>query len=215
MLDAVAADHLGLYGYDRRTTTTLVELAERGIRFDSAQAASSWTLPSHATMFTGRWLHELSVGWLTPLDEARPTLAEFLGARGYATAGFVANAAYCGSDSGLGRGFSFYQDYIFPELTASKTAVLVDRVLIGVQAIAGSLGDRAELPPLSTCLAHLWRLFLNNRKEASEVNRELLDWLSRRSRPERPFFAFLNYMDAHFPYLVPPGRIHRFGSRTD
>ena len=91
VMDTVAAGHLSLHGYDRATSTTLVELAERGIRFDSARAASSWTLPSHASMFTGRWLHELSVGWLTPLDRTHPTLAEFLGDRGYATAGFVAN----------------------------------------------------------------------------------------------------------------------------
>src|SRR5262249_41976487 len=87
VMDTVAAGHLSLHGYERATSTTLVELAERGIRFDSARAPSSWTLPSHATMFTGRWLHELSVGWLTPLDRTHPTLAEFLGDRGYATAG--------------------------------------------------------------------------------------------------------------------------------
>ncbi len=79
-------------------------------------------------MFTGRWLHELSVGWLTPLDRTYPTLAEFLGDRGYATAGFVANTSYCGTDSGLARGFTRYQDFIFPEVHAhSKTAVLVGR----------------------------------------------------------------------------------------
>ena len=66
-------------------------------------------------------MHELSVGWLTPLDDARPTLAEFLGEQGYATAGFVANTAYCASDSGLARGFTHYQDFVFPELTAFKT----------------------------------------------------------------------------------------------
>ena len=120
VMDTVAAGHLSLHGYDRATSTTLVELAERGIRFDSARAASSWTLPSHATMFTGRWMHELSVGWLTPLDRTHPTLAEFLGDRGYATAGFVANTPYCAADSGLARGFTHYQDFIFPELTALK-----------------------------------------------------------------------------------------------
>ena len=91
VLDTVAADHLSLYGYDRPTSPTLDRLAERGIRFDRAQATSSWTLPSHASLFTGRWPHELSAGWLTPLDAASPTLAEFLGSRGFATAGFIAN----------------------------------------------------------------------------------------------------------------------------
>src|SRR5262249_26838098 len=118
VLDTVAAGHLDLYGYPRATSTTLVELAERGIRFDSAQATSSWTLPSHATIFTGRWMHELSVGWLNPLDEEHPTLAEFLAGRGYATAGFIANTMYCASDSGLSRGFTHYEDFIFPEFTA-------------------------------------------------------------------------------------------------
>ena len=65
VMDTVAAGHLSLHGYNRATSTTLVELADRGIKFDSAQAAAPWTLPSHATMFTGRWMHELGVGWLT------------------------------------------------------------------------------------------------------------------------------------------------------
>src|SRR5262249_45638238 len=112
VLDTVGADHLSLYGYQRPTSPTIDELAPRGIRFDRAQATSSWTLPSHASMFTGRWPHELSVGWLTPLDGTHPTLAAFLGARGYATAGFVANTTYCASDSGLGLGFAAYHDYI-------------------------------------------------------------------------------------------------------
>ena len=43
------------------------------------------------------------------------------------------------------------------------------------------------------------------------MNREFLNWLSRRQQPERPFFAFLNYFDAHHPYELPAGRMHRFG----
>ncbi len=118
VLDAVAAGHMNLYGYERPTSPTLVDLAERGIRFDSAQSTSSWTLPSHASMFTGRWPHELSASWRTPLDRTYPTLAEFLSSEGYATAGFIANTRYCASDSGLGRGFTEYHDFIFPYLAA-------------------------------------------------------------------------------------------------
>jgi hypothetical protein len=118
VLDTVAAGHLSLHGYDRSTSPTLQALARRGIRFDRVQAPSSWTLPSHASFFTGRWPHELSTGWLTPLDASHPTLAEYLGSRGYATAGFVANLFYCGSDTGLGRGFTVYRDFIVPGLSA-------------------------------------------------------------------------------------------------
>ena len=113
VLDTVGANHLSLHGYSRTTSPTLDELAERGVRFERMVATSSWSLPSHASMFTGRWPHELSPGFFTPLDKSYPTLAEFLGAHGYATAGFIANYSYCASDSGLDRGFTKYQDYVF------------------------------------------------------------------------------------------------------
>jgi arylsulfatase A-like enzyme len=211
VLDTVAAGHLSLHGYDRATSTTLLELANHGTMFERACASSSWTLPSHATMFTGRWLHELSVGWLTPLDNRFPTLAEFLSGQGYATAGFVANAPYCGSDSGLGRGFTRYEDDSFPGLTALKTAVLVDRVLTGVQASTEFLEDWLELEEWRPSVDRFLGVFLSDRKTAAVVNREMLDWLARRPEPERPFFAFLNYYDAHYPYLLPVGKWHRFG----
>ncbi len=210
VLDTVAASHLSLHGYDRATSTTLLELAERGIRFDSARAAASWTLPSHATIFTGRWLHELSVGWLNPLDATCPTLAEYLGANGYATAGFVANTTYCASDSGLGRGFVHYRDYIFPELTAFRSAILIKRVLAGLQAFEQFVQDRLELTRLQLYLDSFCGLFVSDRKGADVVNREFLNWLSGRTQPQRPFFAFLNYADAHTPYLIQPARMHRF-----
>jgi arylsulfatase A-like enzyme len=212
VMDSVAAGHLSLHGYERATSTTLLELAERGVRFESARATCSWTLPSHASMFTGRWLHELSVGWLTPLDRTCPTLAAYLGERGYATAGFVANMFYCAADSGLSRGFTHYRDFIFPELTALKTAVLVNRALEGLQDLADLTKNWLEYAGLRPYVQRLWRSLVIDRKGAAVVNRELLDWLSRRTQPNRPFFAFLNYYDAHYPYQLTPGRPHRFGA---
>jgi arylsulfatase A-like enzyme len=211
VMDTVAAGHLSLYGYERPTSTTLVEIAERGIRFDSARAASSWTLPSHATMFTGRWMHELSVGWLNPLDETRPTLAEYLGTNGYATAGFVANTMFCASDTGLARGFTHYDDFIFPRYTALKTAVLVKRVLAVFGRLLPIVEGRPSLAWMRPYVQQLWQSFVFDRKGAADVNRELLGWLSQRTEPERPFFAFLNYSDAHTPYELSDGRTHRFG----
>ena len=211
VLDTVAAGHLNLYGNARATSTSLIELAEHGIAFESARAAASWTLPSHATMFTGRWMHELSVGWLTPLDGTHPTLAEFLGNQGYATAGFVANSTYAGRDSGLARGFTEYHDFNLPGLTSLKTAVLVDRMLLAMQSMADFLEDRQELFRWRPFVQRALGLFLSDRKPAAIVNRELLDWLARRTQPDRPFFVFMNYIDAHYPYLLPPGRLHRFG----
>ena len=55
VLDTVRADRLSLYGYERPTTPFLKQLAQRGVRFDEARATAPWTLPSHASMFNGRW----------------------------------------------------------------------------------------------------------------------------------------------------------------
>ena len=74
----------------------------------SCQATSSWTLPSHASMFTGRWPHELrsagSIRWIKHIPRGGTP-----GSRGYATAGFVAIPGIA-TDSGLERGFSVYED---------------------------------------------------------------------------------------------------------
>ena len=126
VLDTVRADHLSLYGYQRPTSPALERLASRGVRFDQARAAAPWTLASHATMFTGRWPHELAIRWMYPLRRDVPTLAEFVVALGYATAGFVANTLYCSYDSGLDRGFTHYEDYVLDKLSAVRTCHLVD-----------------------------------------------------------------------------------------
>jgi arylsulfatase A-like enzyme len=212
VMDTVAAGHLGMQGYPRPTSTTLDELAERGVRFESARSASPWTLSSHATMFTGRWLHELSVGWYTPLDGTYPTLAEFLGDQGYATAAFVANYTYCARDSGLARGFTRYQDFIFPELTCFKMSVLLNRALSGLQVAEDLLERELEFAQFRPYLKYLWRLLDTDRKGAAVINRQFVDWLSERRQTERPFFAFLNYFDAHSPYQLSAGRMHRFGA---
>jgi len=215
ILDTVGAEHLSLYGYQRPTSPTIDELALRAVRFDRAQATCSWTLPSHASMFTGRWPHELSTGWLTPLDGVHTTLAEFLGSRGYATAGFVGNTFYCAVDSGLGRGFTEYRDDSLPRLTAFKTTVLVDRPLEGLRAVGGLLEEWFDCGLLRPVVNLLWWLFKADQKEAEVVNREFLDWLSRRRQPARPFFAFLNFYDAHVPYRPRPTTLRRFGVSTD
>ena len=51
------------------------------------------------------------------------------------------------------------------------------------------------------------------RKDAASINRAFLDWLARRPEKTRPFFVFLNYLDAHAPYKLPEGAQHRFGHK--
>jgi arylsulfatase A-like enzyme len=191
----------------------LGELAARGIRFDEARATSSWTLPSHASMFTGQWPHDLSAGWITPLDGRHPTVAEYLRSRGYATAGFAGNTLYCSWDSGLARGFTTYGDYRFPRPSVFKAAVLVDRFMAQVLAAQRLVEEWLFLDRLGAAMQPFWRRWEQDLKGADAVDREFLDWLSRDRNPDRPFFAFLNFFDAHSPYELRPGGIHRFGER--
>jgi arylsulfatase A-like enzyme len=194
VLDTVRADSLGFSGSGRGTSPNLDRLAARGVRFDRAYATAPWTAPSHASMFTGRWSHELSVGWDRPLDETFPTLAEFLAARGYATAGFVANTTYCSSETGLSRGFAHYEDY----------DVSVREILLCSALVLRTLNFLDKHPALTAWMgdAPSWG---EHRKSAARINRDFLRWLSRtrQKNPDRPFFAFLNYYDAHHPYLPP------------
>ena len=132
VLDTVRADRLSLYGYQRRTTPMLERLAKRGTRFDAARATVSWTLPSHASFFTGRWPHELDIQWTTPWRVNFPTLAQYVGSHGYGTAGFVANTTYCSYDSGLSSGFTHYEDYLIERLGPLPMAILVDKFLLAL-----------------------------------------------------------------------------------
>jgi arylsulfatase A-like enzyme len=207
VLDTVRADRLSLYGYPRATTPVLKKMAERGIRFDEARATAPWTLPSHASMFTGYLPHELNVRWRTAFGSGAPTLAEYLGSRGYATTGFVANTQYCSYDAGLDRGFTHFDDYPLDlkHLRPLRSARLFELAWEGLSRL-GMLLDRSRYNPV------LHWFLAPDRKDAGAVNREFTEWLSHRPDSRRPFFAFLNYYDAHAPYLPPEGTRFRFGS---
>jgi arylsulfatase A-like enzyme len=183
VLDTVRAQSLSLYGYHRRTTPNLERLAQRGILFTRAFAAAPWTLPSHASLFTGRFPHELSVGLARPLDGTYPTVAEVLTQAGYNSGGFVANRFYCTSEFGLGRGFVHYEDYQV-SVAQALDATTLSRVM--AKSIRHAAGNHDLL----------------GRKSAAEITASFLDWLAKQDS-SRPFFAFLNYFDAHAPYLPP------------
>jgi arylsulfatase A-like enzyme len=207
VLDTVRADHLSLYGYARSTTPTLERLATQGIRFDEARATAPWTLPSHASMFTGRWPHELGEEWMTPIRGNFPALAEYLGNHGYATAGFVANVGYCSQETGLARGFTHYEDYDLKKLSPLLTSGLVEYVASSITEMIPAL-NIGSLRPVQQFMIQWFEI--GKRKDAMSIRHAFLRWLSERQQTGRPFFAFLNFYDAHEQYLLPQGAQHRF-----
>lgn len=196
VLDTVRADHLSVYGYGRDTTPKLVRrlAAQRGsTAYAAAYAPSNWTVPSHASLFTG-WSprrhgahHGLSARAYSygPM-RAEQTLAETMKEAGYATAGIYANSILLRIGGG-DRGFDVY----YRPLALRRLWLVGERV-------------RRLLFP---------RSFIYERKpysDALDVNRGLLQFFD--DCLPGPCFAVANYMEAHGPWLPRPPFAGRFAA---
>ncbi|KAA3612762.1 MAG: DUF229 domain-containing protein [Planctomycetota bacterium] len=202
VLDTVRADRLGCYGHFRPTSPQLDALAAEGVLFQNAFAAAPWTLPSHASLFTG--LHPTShgAGWEDArLEEGRAeftnrkgegflTLAEELSRRGYDTCA-VANKAWITFESGLTQGFQKVWDF--------RTPAPQDRFFLNI------LLDRLQFRFES-------RRQRPRDKGAKKIIDQATDWLAQgRGREEdRPFFLFVNLNEAHDPFQPPKSFAGKF-----
>ncbi len=201
--DTVRVYNVSSFGYPRETTPNLSRWAEKGVKFRLALAPAPWTFPSHSSFFTGQWPYQLNSQWKFTLDTPDPTLAEYLASRGYQTAGFAANTNCCTYETGLARGFAHFEDY------ALSPRALLTRTVPGKWILKQFLTLGAYYDPR-------WGAFYDTKwatiqsRGAREINNGFFDWLSRR-RSDRPFFAFLNYFDAHDPFVPPAGFEQRFG----
>jgi len=111
-LDTLRADHLGCYGYHRKTSPNIDKFAAGAYLFENAIASSSWTLPSHASMFTGLTpsVHGATVfPWGPSIREQERTLAEVARERGYLTAAYT-EGGYVRAAHGFAQGFELYSD---------------------------------------------------------------------------------------------------------
>jgi arylsulfatase A-like enzyme len=200
VLDTVRADHLGSYGYERDTMPRLDGYAAQHMtRYTRARSTSSWTLPSHASLFTGLMPAQhgvthprteedrailLASGFAAyPLRAETTTLAERLRALGYRTGAVFSNAATLRVEYGLARGFEHYD---------VRRACWVRGYLALAQLAGGPLwvGHRPY-------------------RDATTITDAALDWVA--STGNRPFFLALNYMEAHLPYLPPAPFDRAFG----
>jgi len=194
-LDTTRADHLSTYGYARETSPNLTAFAADALLFEDAHSTVGWTLPSHASILTGLYpsRHDArSAGgvWLggesidgrrnvaRPLGPDKTTLAELLRDRGYHTGAFVANFSYLYRQFGMAQGFQHYQDEPWMLLRLRPPIV---RLMHGLRP---ALWLRPYFP-------------------AHDIVTSALAWFDARS-PGRPTFLFLNFMDAHEPWLAPP-----------
>lgn len=110
-IDTLRADHLGIYGYFRDTSPNLDNLANQGIYFTNVYSQASWTLPSHATLFTSLYpsQHEMVTFDSPSLNDSIITLAEVMKQNNYKTAAFVDHFDV-GSHFGLNHGFDYFDE---------------------------------------------------------------------------------------------------------
>jgi arylsulfatase A-like enzyme len=108
LIDTLRADRLGCYGWKRAETPNMDRLAREGVRFADAIAAASWTLPSHASLFTSLYSSEHGVNARGDrLSGSATTLAEVLREHGYQTAAFV-EGGFVHARSGFDQGFDTF-----------------------------------------------------------------------------------------------------------
>ncbi|MGB0637680.1 MAG: sulfatase [Myxococcota bacterium] len=140
VMDTVRADKLSVYGYDKPTSPQLAEVAAAGIIFDDVTAPSSWTWPSHASLFTGLdpWSHgahcsstSAGVGaedghmGLLPMRSDLPTIAERFSKQGYRTVSLASNR-FLDPKLGLTRGFEVAEVIGDNDLSGRMSDILND-----------------------------------------------------------------------------------------
>jgi arylsulfatase A-like enzyme len=136
VLDTVRAANCSGWGYPRRTTPNLDALMGHATQYRRAYATSSWTLPSHASMFTGlrpfehqvRAYKNRAAEGITkiaepPLNDAFKTVAESLKEKGYATAGYAANTGYLRRAFNLHQGLDTYIVKRLPGVAVARPAL--------------------------------------------------------------------------------------------
>ncbi|MDZ4860752.1 MAG: sulfatase [Candidatus Hydrogenedentes bacterium] len=106
--DTLRADHLSCYGYERETSPNLDAFAKDAVLFENAITPETWTLPSHATMFTGLYPKHHGVTPNANLAEATLTLPEALRDGGYLCGGYIGFTFWLYPWRGFSHGFDVY-----------------------------------------------------------------------------------------------------------
>jgi arylsulfatase A-like enzyme len=187
VLDTARADALEPYGAPVGASPAIAQLASRGQAHRAVHAAANWTVPSHASMFTGLLPRRLG---LTQIPGGRPQgarpvlerhrdrlLAEVLRRNGYRT-GAVSTNLWLTEDTGFHLGFDRFATISPDRQTGLTTPGARGRIRWATDALRARVDDGAA--------------------EAASVLRR---WAQEPS--DQPFFWFVNLVECHSPYLPP------------
>ena len=158
-------------------------------------------------MFTGRLPHELDVKWNTPLRTDFPTLAEYLGSQGYATAGFVANTQYCSYDTGWTAASRITKTTSLISSTSGPCGWPCSSNAPGTGVSkAGYVAQPEPVPTLYSIGS--WPPI---ERMPAAMNREFLDWLSHRQGAATALLRLSQLLRCPCALPAPEGTRFRFG----
>ena len=221
VLDTHRADRLGSYGNQRSLSPNLDKFAAESVLFEHAVAPAQWTVPSHASMFSGLYptAHQVlqSAQRLSP---KLPHVAQLLASAGYETVGFCNNPLVGILDNGLKRGFQEFYNYggavpslpsvasTWPRPLAALTegyTQLLRRFSYPIQNFVGR-SDLAFRISLTSWLTPLWSKLANFKGQNERSVADVVTFLEEREgrQTDKPLFLFLNLMETHLPFW-PPG----------
>lgn len=222
VLDTQRADRLGCYGYDKSTSPHLDAFAQKATLYKQAIAPAQWTIPSHASMFTGLYptAHQVTQSHQT-LGRDVPHLVQILQQAGYDTVGFCNNPLVGILDNGFRRGFNEFYNYggAIPELPQFGEQTVFQKVKERfnrfMQTIAAPIqnyfgrSDWALSLAVYAWFTPIWSRWIHfkgqNERSVGDVVRYLQE---REEQPsQEPLFLFLNLMETHLPFFPPQKHI--------
>lgn len=222
VLDTQRVDRLGVYGYEKDISPNLDRFAAQSTVFDQAIAPAQWTIPSHASMFTGQYPTEHQVTQSSQrIPPEMPQLVELLTAAGYDAVGFCNNPLVGILNNGFKRGFKQFYNYggAFPSLPHSSSRFpwpldraeevytqYLRRISYPIQNYFGR-SDFAFRISLQSWATPLWSKLANFKGQNSRSVADVSHFLREREKQNspKPLFLFLNLMETHLPFW-PPGR---------
>lgn len=183
-LDTLRADMVGCYGYKSGITPHIDQLAASGVRFEQAITGGSWTQAAFPVLLTSTYA-SMYGGCLGPLASERPSPIEALSTHGYETVGF-STSPLLSRTYGYHRGFNHFQDLLPGESDPGLRRLKGGERLLRLKAthkLSAMLGR--QMRPA--------RLYVS----AEDLTNCVCAWLKN---VKAPFFAWLHYMDIHWPY---------------
>ena len=182
------------------TLPELSRLAEKGTEYTQAFANAPWTLPSHASLFTGTYPSKHGAhADHKRLSDDLPTLAEAFRASGYETVA-VSNNTWISEEFGFARGFeTLYKTWQYVQTDTDLGEIA--RTKQGAEMIRALAARLADGNPVINVANAIYGQFFRKRNDdgAKRTNEWLQKWLTNRTRDD-PFFCFVNYLEPHLEY---------------